>query len=333
MKVAFFSSKSYDRSSFDQLIPDFKHQINYFEAKLDTDTVYIAKGFDAICTFVNDHLDRKVLDILADLNVKNVVLRCAGYNQVDLGAAEELDFSICRVPAYSPEAVAEHALALLMTVVRKTHKAYNRVRENNFSLEGLIGINIYKQTVGVIGTGAIGGAFCKIMLGMGCNVIAYDLYENESLKKSGVTYVTLESLLAQSTIISLHCPLTTDTKHLINGISLNQMQNGVAIINTSRGALIHTKAVIKALKKKKVGYLGIDVYEQEEDLFFKDLSEEILLDEDIARLMTFPNVLITGHQAYLTKEALNQIAQTTLKNLDELESGAKLTNSVLHQKT
>jgi len=252
MKVAFFSSKSYDRSSFDQLIPDFKHHINYFEAKLDTDTVYLAKGFDAICTFVNDHLDRKVLDILADLNVKNVVLRCAGYNQVDLEAAEKLDFSICRVPAYSPEAVAEHALALLMTVVRKTHKAYNRVRENNFSLEGLIGINIYKQTVGVIGTGAIGGAFCKIMLGMGCNVIAYDRYENESLKKSGVTYVTLESLLAQSTIISLHCPLTTDTKHLINGISLNQMQNGVTIINTSRGALIHTKAVIKALKKKKL---------------------------------------------------------------------------------
>jgi D-lactate dehydrogenase len=329
MKVAFFSSKSYDRSSFDQIKPNFKHNISYFEAKLDIDTVYLARGFDAICTFVNDHLDKRVLEILKDLNIKNVVLRCAGYNQVDLESAEQLRLRICRVPAYSPEAVAEHALALLMTVVRKTHKAYNRVRDNNFSLEGLIGINIYKQTAGIIGTGAIGGAFCRIMLGMGCNVIAHDCYENESLKTAGVTYVSLDSLLRQSTVISLHCPLTPDTKHLINNDRLNLMQNGVAIINTSRGALIHTKAVIKALKKKKIGYLGIDVYEQEEDLFFKDLSEEILLDEDIARLMTFPNVLITGHQAFLTKEALHQIAKTTLENLDELESGANLTNSVL----
>lgn len=332
MKVALFSSKSYDKASFEQLTPNFKHQLTYLEVKLDHDTVYLAQGYDAICTFVNDQLDQKVLKKLAELDVKNIVLRCAGYNQVDLQAAEKLGIRICRVPAYSPEAVAEHGLALLMTVVRKTHKAYNRVRENNFSLEGLIGINIFKQTVGVIGTGAIGSAFCKIMLGMGCKVLAYDHYENEHLKNAGVVYVKLAELISQSSIISLHCPLTTETKHLINKDSLSEMQEGVAIINTSRGALIDTKAIIKSLKKKKVGYLGIDVYEQEEGLFFQDLSAEILQDEDIARLMNFPNVLITGHQAYLTKEALHQIASTTLTNLNELESGKGLTYQIKHQK-
>lgn len=332
MKVAFFSSKSYDKASFEQLTPNFKHQLTYLEVRLDKDTVSLAIGYDAICTFVNDHLDQKILDKLSEIKVKNIVLRCAGYNQVDVNYAEKLGIQICRVPAYSPEAVAEHALALLMTLVRKTHKAYNRVRENNFSLEGLIGINIYKQTVGVIGTGAIGSAFCKIMIGMGCRVLAVDRYENEHLKKAGVNYVNLEELIEQSTIISLHCPLTPETKHLINAERLKQMQNGVAIINTSRGALIDTKAIIKALKRRKVGYLGIDVYEQEEDLFFQDLSEEILQDEDIARLMTFPNVLITGHQAYLTKEALHQIALTTLTNLNELESGKTLTNGIHDQK-
>jgi len=332
MKVAFFSFKSYDKASFEQLTPNFEHQFTYFECKLDQDTVYLAKGYNAICTFVNDHLDKKVLSKLAELHVKNIALRCAGYNQVDLQSAEKLGIRICRVPIYSPEAVAEHALALLMTVVRKTHKAYNRVRENNFSLEGLIGVNIHKQTVGIIGTGAIGSAFCKIMLGMGCKVLAYDLYENEHLKTIGVSYVKLAELISQSGIISLHCPLTNETKHLINKESLSEMQQGVTIINTSRGALIDTKAVIEALKKKKVGYLGIDVYEQEEDLFFQDLSSEILQDEDIARLMNFPNVLITGHQAFLTREALHQIAFTTLINLNELESEKIVTNIVRYQK-
>jgi D-lactate dehydrogenase len=331
MKVAFFSAKSYDKTSFEQVASNFDHQLTYYEVRLDQDTVYLAQGNDAICTFVNDQLDQKVLKKLAELEVKNIVLRCAGYNQVDLKSADKLGIRICRVPAYSPEAVAEHALALLMTVVRKTHKAYNRVRENNFSLEGLIGINIHKQTVGVIGTGAIGSAFCKIMLGMGCKVIAFDHFENEDLKTLGVSYVKLAELIAKSSIISLHCPLTTETKHLINSESLSKMQEGVAIINTSRGALIDTKAMIKSLKKKKVGYLGIDVYEQEEDLFFQDLSAEILQDEDIARLMNFPNVLITGHQAYLTKEALHQIASTTLTNLNELESDKDLTNQIQYQ--
>lgn len=328
MNVAFFSTKSFDRESFDLNHSKTDHEFTYFEAKLDKQTVNLAKGFEAICTFVNDHLDEPVLKKLNSFGVKNIVLRCAGYNQVDLKAAEEYGFKICRVPAYSPEAVAEHAFAMILTLSRKTHKAYNRVRDNNYSLEGLVGFNLFGKMVGVIGTGAIGKAFCKIALGFGCKVYAFDLAQNEELKKLGIEYLSLEDLLSKSQIISLHCPLTPDTKHLINKDSLDLMPKGVMIINTSRGALIETKSAIKALKNKKIGYLGIDVYEQEEDLFFRDLSEEILMDEQIARLMTFPNVLVTGHQAFLTKEALYQIAKTTLLNLDEIQSGKKLTNEV-----
>lgn len=328
MRVAFFSTKSYDKQSFNTYLPDSGHEFTYFEPKLDINTVALAKDFDAVCSFVNDQLDKKILSKLSEMNVKNIVLRCAGFNQVDLKKAYELGIKICRVPAYSPEAVAEHALALLMTLSRKTHKAYNRVRENNYSIDGLIGFNIHGKTAGVIGTGAIGKAFSKIMVGMKCKVIAYDIQESEELKNIGVTYLPIDELLAQSDILSLHCPLTPDTFHIINSKSLNKMKNGVVIINTSRGALIDTKAVIKALKNRKVGNLGIDVYEQEEDLFFQNRSEEILQDEQIARLMTFPNVLVTGHQAFLTNEALAQISEITLKNLDELEAGKKLTNEV-----
>jgi D-lactate dehydrogenase len=328
MRVAFFSTKSYDKESFNHYLPDHSHEFTYFEPKLDSNTIALAEGFDAICSFVNDHLDEKTLIKLDELGVKNIVLRCAGYNQVNLEKAAELGFKLCRVPAYSPEAVAEHALALLMTLGRKTHKAYNRVRENNYSIEGLTGFNIHRKTVGVIGTGAIGKAFCEIMLGIGCKLLAHDIYENEGLKKLGVTYLTLDELFAQSDIISLHCPLTPDTFHLINSTTLSKMKNGVVIINTSRGALIETKSVIKALKNRKVGNLGIDVYEQEENLFFQNLSETIVLDEQIARLMTFPNVLITGHQAFLTHEALAQIAKTTLQNLDELAAGGDLSNEI-----
>lgn len=328
MKVAFFSAKSYDRGSFTHHLSGFKHEFTYFEPNLDINTVALAQGFDAICSFVNDYLDEKILLKLSDLGVKNIVLRCAGYNQVDLKKAAALGFKICRVPAYSPEAVAEHALALLMTLSRKTHKAYNRVRENNYSIDGLTGFNIHGKTAGVIGTGAIGRAFSKIMMGMGCNVLAYDLYENEELKSMGVIYLPLNELLAQSDIISLHCPLSPKTFHLINKKNLSIMKDGVVLINTSRGALIETKAVIKALKSRKVGNLGIDVYEQEEGLFFQNRSEEILQDEQISRLMGFPNVLITGHQAFLTNEALAQIAEITLKNLDELDAGNELTNEV-----
>ncbi len=328
MKVACFSTKSYDKESFNQLLPDFGHDFTFLELKLDKQTASLAEGFDAICSFVNDQLDVPVLKKLAQMNIKNIVLRCAGYNQVDLKKAAELGFRICRVPAYSPEAVAEHAVALLLALSRKTHKAYNRVRENNFSLEGLTGFNIKGKTVGVIGTGAIGSAFCKIMKGFGCKILAYDLYVNNELKDSGVIYVSLEDLLKQSAIISLHCPLTPETQHMINAKTLSMMPEGVALINTSRGALIETKAVIRALKKRKVGYFGIDVYEQEEHIFFRNLSEEILMDEDISRLMTFPNVLITGHQAFLTHEALAQISKVTLENLNELEKGGSLSNEV-----
>lgn len=328
MKVVCFSTKTYDKEGFERILPDYSHEFTYLDSKLDENTVSLAEGFDAICSFVNDHLDAAVLNKLAQMKIKNIVLRCAGYNQVDIKKAAELEIRICRVPAYSPEAVAEHAVALLLTLSRKTHKAFNRVRDNNFSLEGLTGFNINGKTVGVIGTGAIGKAFCRIMNGFGCKILAYDLYPNKDLEKEGVVYVSLEELLKQSAIISLHCPLTPETHHLINSKTISLMPEGVVLINTSRGALIETKAVIRALKKKKVGYLGIDVYEQEENIFFKNLSGEILLDEDISRLMTFPNVLITGHQAYLTQEALSQISKITLDNLNELEKGGELTNEV-----
>ncbi len=328
MKIACFSTKSYDRESFDRFLPETDHSFSYFEAKLDKQTVSLAEGHDGICTFVNDPLDEGVIKKLNHLGIKLIALRCAGYNQVDLKAAAEYGIKITRVPAYSPEAVAEHAFALILTLARKTHKAYNRVRENNFSLEGLTGVNIHGKTVGVIGTGAIGRAFCRIAKGFGCTILAYDIFENEEMKHLGVNYLPLDEVLSKSHIISLHCPLTPQTHHLINAESIEQMQNGVALINTSRGALIETKAVIKALKNKKIGYLGIDVYEQEEHIFFKNLSEEIMQDEQISRLMTFPNVLVTGHQAFLTKEALEQISKTTLGNITAFEKGEPLANEI-----
>lgn len=328
MKIACFSTKSYDRESFNRFLPNSGHSFSYFEARLDEHTVSLAEGHEAICSFVNDHIDGAMIKKLTKLGVKLIALRCAGYNQVDLAAAAKAGIKIVRVPAYSPEAVAEHAFALILTLSRKTHKAYNRVRENNFSLEGLTGVNIHGKTVGVIGTGAIGRAFCRIAKGFGCTILAYDIFENEEMKQMGVKYLPLNEVLSSSHIISLHCPLTPDTHHLINTETISKMQNGVALINTSRGALIETKAVIKALKIGKIGFLGIDVYEQEENIFFRNLSEEIMQDEQIARLMTFPNVLVTGHQAFLTKEALEQISKITLANISEFEKGHSLTNEV-----
>ncbi|GAB3220139.1 2-hydroxyacid dehydrogenase [Algoriphagus aestuariicola] len=328
MKIACFSTKSYDRSSFDRLLPESDHSFSYFEAKLDFHTLSLAEGHQAICSFVNDHIDAAMMKKMAKMGIGLIALRCAGYNQIDLKAAVENGIKIVRVPAYSPEAVAEHAFALILTLARKTHKAYNRVRDNNFSIEGLTGVNIHGKTIGVIGTGAIGRAFCRIAKGFGCKVLAYDVVENEEMKKLGVTYQPIDEVLGNSHIISLHCPLTPETHHLINAETIAQMQDGVALINTSRGALVETKAVIKALKTKKIGFLGIDVYEQEENIFFKNLSEEIMQDEQIARLMTFPNVLVTGHQAFLTKEALAQISATTLANITAFEKGEELLNEV-----
>ena len=328
MRIAFFSTKKYDRDSFSSLVKDYGFQIDFLEAKLDHQSAILAQGHDVVCAFVNDQIDSKTLEILSREGVKLIALRCAGYNQVDLEKAKELGIRIVRVPAYSPEAVAEHTFALILTLSRKTHKAYNRVRESNFSLEGLTGFNIFQKTVGVIGTGAIGRAFCKIALGFGCKVLAFDVMENAEMKKIGVQYCSLDELFAHSQIISLHCPLTPDTHHIINKKAMEKMKDGTMLINTSRGALIDTKAVISALKKGKVGFLGIDVYEQEEDLFFQNLSEQILKDDQISRLITFPNVLITGHQAFLTKEALHQIAFTTLENIAAFASDSELVNEV-----
>lgn len=274
-----------------------------------------------ICAFVNDKLNRQVLEALAAKGVKMIALRCAGFNNLNIEAARELGIRVCRVPAYSPEAVAEHALAMVMTLNRKTHKAYNRVREQNFSLQGLLGFNLYQKTVGVIGTGNIGKAFCRMMLGMGCKVLAFDLIADKDLEAAGVAFLPLIELLQQSDIISLHCPLTEQTTHLIDKNTISYMKKGVMIINTGRGKLIDTKDVIDALKTGHIGYLGIDVYEQEEKLFFKDLSTHIIQDDMIQRLMSFPNVLVTAHQAFFTKEALAQIATVTLDSVATLNKG------------
>jgi len=328
MNIAFFSTKKYDRATFNDQIEDTSHSITYFEDILSPETVALAKGYQAVCVFVNNPVDRNLMKMLHDIDVEVIALRSAGFNHVDLDAAKEFGISVYRVPAYSPEAVAEHTTALILTLNRKTHKAYNRVRENNFSLEGLTGFNLYQKTVGVIGTGTIGTAFCQIMHGFGCSVIAFDPYPNEEVKEMGVEYVEKEELFRQSDIISLHCPLMPQTKYTVNHDAIGMMKTGVMIINTSRGALIETSAAIKGLKSGKIGYLGIDVYEQEENLFFKDLSERVIQDDEIARLMSFPNVLITGHQAFLTGEALHKITETTLQNLTLHEKGEEVSNQV-----
>ena len=321
MKTALFSAKPYDRTYFDRYTAEFGQEITYFENRLDLQSVPLAHGYEVVCAFVNDQLDREVLTRLAENGTKLIALRCAGYNNVDTQAAQELGLSVVRVPAYSPHAVAEHAVALILTLNRKIHKAYNRVREGNFALDRLEGFDLYKKTVGVIGTGKIGQVFATIMQGFGCRVLAYDPYPNEALQKQGVEYVAIEALFRDSDIVSLHCPLTPENHHLINTETLHQMKDGVMLINTSRGALIDTKAILHALKHRKVGYLGIDVYEQETDFFFKDLSEEIITDDTLMRLIGFPNVLITSHQGFFTEEALTEIARITLTNLADYARG------------
>jgi len=328
MKVALFSSKSYDSEYFSAANEAFGHQITFFEARLKSRTADLADGFEAICVFVNDVIDKETICKLKNHGVRIIALRSAGFNHVDLAAAEECGIRVVRVPAYSPQSIAEHALALILTLNRKTHKAYNRVRDGNFSLERLTGFNVGGRTVGVIGTGKIGAAFARIMKGLGCHVLGYDKYQNSELAEAGVEYTGLEALLRRSDIISLHCPLTPETAYLINRQTLAMMKPGVMLINTSRGALINTNDIIEALKSGHVGYLGIDVYEQEEKLFYRDRSEEILQDDQIARLMTFPNVLITAHQAFFTREALTQIAVTTLQNLKDFEEGKEVVNEI-----
>ncbi len=318
MKIAFFSSQSYDKQFFKEHNDKFQYELVFFEAALSLETVELTQGFDAVCVFVNDKVDAAVLKALASKSVKVVALRCAGFNNVDLDAAKSNHIAVCRVPAYAPASVAEHAVAMILTLNRKTHKAYNRVREQNFSLAGLLGFNLKDKKVAVIGTGKIGASFARIMLGFGCEVHAFDLMADPLLEKEGVIYQSLLSVIKDADIISLHCPLNEQTKHIVNPEFLALTKKGVMLINTSRGGLIDTKAAIEGLKTGHIGYLGIDVYEQEEKLFFKDLSSEIILDDTIQRLMSFPNVFITAHQAFFTKEAMDQIASTTLENLAHL---------------
>lgn len=325
MKIAFFSTQPYDIKFFNQHSDEFGFELVYFESSLTKQTAGLAGNAAAVCVFVNDKLTAEVIDTIAKQGVKIIALRCAGFNNVDLDAAKRNGIQVCRVPAYSPEAVAEFAVAIMLTLNRKTNKAYNRVREQNFSLNGLLGFDVHNKTVGVIGTGNIGKAFCKIMLGFGCKVSAFDVIANKDLEALGVEFKPLQEVL-QSDIISLHCPLNDQTKHIINDTTIEMMKRGVMLINTSRGGLIDTKAVINALKSGQIGYLGIDVYEQEEKIFFRDLSSNIIQDDQIQRLMSFPNVLITAHQAFFTEDALHQISLTTLKNIKDFHENGILEN-------
>jgi D-lactate dehydrogenase len=318
MKVAVFSAKNYDRE-FLGAANAGRHELVFLEPRLTAATAPLADGFAAVCAFVHDEIDAAAVDRLASGGCRFIALRCAGYNQVDLGAAARAGVTVARVPAYSPHGVAEHAVALLLALNRKTHRAYNRVREGNFSLEGLVGFDVHGKTVGVVGAGKIGAAFARIMLGFGCEVLAFDTVESAELRAAGVRYVALAELFGRADIVSLHCPLVPATHHLIRAETLAGMKRGVVILNTSRGALIDTRAAIDAIKAGVIGALGLDVYEEEEGIFFEDLSTQIVADDELMRLMTFPNVLITSHQAFFTREALRAIAETTVSNLTQFE--------------
>lgn len=304
------------------------HTFDFLPYRLTAETAALAHGYPAVCVFVQDAVDRAAMVTLANGGTRIVALRCAGFNNVDLAAAAELGITVVRVPAYSPFAVAEHAVALMMTLNRKTHRAYHRVREGNFALEGLLGFDVHGRTVGIVGTGQIGAGVARIMHGFGCKLLAFDVHPNPECVALGAKYCSLAELYAGSHIISLHCPLTPQTFHMINTPAIEQMRDDVMLINTSRGAVIETRAVIEGLKSGKIGYLGLDVYEEEEDLFFEDLSDRLLQDDVLARLLTFPNVLITGHQAFFTRDALERIAATTIANLSQLERGETCPNEL-----
>jgi D-lactate dehydrogenase len=328
MNIAVFSTKPYDKQFLLQANAEHGHHFTFFEPRLTPETVALGRGFEGLCVFVNDQLPRGILQTLASNGTRLIALRCAGFNNVDLEAAADLGLTVVRVPAYSPHAVAEHTLGLILALNRKFHRAYNRVREGNFALDGLLGFDLYGQTVGLIGTGQIGAVMAQVMLGLGCRVLAHDPYPNPKVEALGIPYLPLEELLPQADILSLHCPLTPDTYHLINAQTLTQTKHGVMLINTSRGALLDTRAVIDALKSGQIGYLGLDVYEEEADLFFEDLSETIIQDDLFTRLLTFPNVLITAHQAFFTRNALWQIATVTLNNISAFARGEVLANQV-----
>ena len=331
MRLAFFDTKPYDKPGFDEHSAGTDIEIKYFETRLGEDTVQLAKGFDGVCVFVNDTVNEKVVNELYDLGVRVIALRCAGFNNVDTKACFG-KLHVFRVPAYSPYAVAEHAMALLLLLNRKIHKSYIRTRDFNFSINGLTGFDLHGKTAGVIGTGKIGQVFIRICKGFGMNVLAYDPYPNEKAAADiGFEYTDKNRLFAESDIISLHCPLTRDTRYIIGEDSLRLMKSSAYIINTSRGKLIDSEALLRALKEKRIGAAGLDVYEEEADFFYEDRSGDIIDDETLALLISMPNVIITSHQAFLTEEALNAIAEVTLSNAAEFFSGAeKLTNEVVY---
>ena len=327
MKIAFFSTKQYDKIWFEPMGKEYGFEIRFFEMSFQEETISLARGFDAICIFVNDYVNARMIDQLHEMKVRAILLRSAGFNHVDVQAAEG-KLCILRVPSYSPEAVAEFAIGMILTVNRFTHKAYNRTREFNMSLNGLMGVDLYQKTAGIIGTGKIGQAMIRICRGFGMHVVAYDPYPNKELS---VEYVSLEKLMTQADLISLHCPLTSETKHIVNRATIDHMKQGVYLVNTSRGALIDTDALIDGLVAGKFGGVGLDVYEEEEGIFYEDKSGEIMQDENLARLMTFPNVLITSHMGFFTKEAMQAIAKVTLENAYAFENGLPLKNRVSAQ--
>jgi D-lactate dehydrogenase len=322
MRIILFSSQNYDRDSFLGANPPHGFELHFQQTALRTDTAALAMGFEVVCPFVNDELSRPVLEHLAAGGTRLIALRSAGYNHVDLQAARELGLTVVRVPAYSPHAVAEHAVGLVLALNRRLNRAYNRTREGDFSLHGLTGFDLYGKTVGVIGSGQIGAVFARIMQGFGCTLLAYDPYPNPAIEALGGRFVALDELLGGADIISLHCPLNDATWHLIDEHSLQRMKRGAMLINTGRGALADAPALIEALKSGQLGYLGLDVYEEEAEIFFADRSDQPLQDDVLARLLTFPNVIITAHQAFLTREALAAIAATTLNNVAAWQAGA-----------
>lgn len=321
MRVAVFSTKPYDREFLAAANREAGHDLEFLEPRLSAQTCRLAEGFPAVCVFVNDQLDAHVLLSLSRGSTRLVALRCAGFNNVDLKAAEQLEMTVCRVPAYSPGAVAEHTVALVLALARRLHKAYNRVREGNFALEGLLGFELSGRTVGIIGTGKIGTCVARIVRGFDCRVLAYDVVPSDEVKSLGGEYVSTTELFEQSDVVTLHCPLVPETHHLIDEEALARMKRGVILINTSRGALVDTRAAVRALKSGKIGSLGLDVYEEEGDLFYEDLSTRVIQDDVFSRMLTFPNVIITGHQAFFTRGAMEAIARETLANVTAFEQG------------
>ena len=331
MKIAFFDAKPYDKPSFDKYGSEYGIKFKYFETKLNEDTVGLAKGYDGVCAFVNDTVNAAVIDRLAEMNVKILALRCAGFNNVDMKHAHG-KIHVLRVPAYSPYAVAEHAMALLLTSIRRIHKAYIRTKDFNFSLSGFTGFDLHGKTVGVIGTGRIGRVFVDICRGFGMKVLAYDKFQATDLDNGDtVRYVTLDELFESSDIISLHCPLTDETRHIINGDTIEKCKKGVVIINTSRGGLVDAEALLNGIKFRKVGAACLDVYEEEADWFFEDFSGHIVDDDTLARLISMPNVIVTSHQAFLTEEALANIAETTVKNILDITEKGQCSNELCYR--